>query len=1477
MADDTRIVAVLFVDLVDSTPIQVRLGDDATDRLRRRYFATLRDAITTHNGAEDSSAGDGMVATFEGSAVDAVGCAVAIQRNVVALNDHVSDLDLAVRIGVSIGELAQSDGEWHGLPFTQAARLESAAEPGQILVADLVRSLAGSRGGYRFESVGELQLKGLSEPVAASAVVWQPSADRPSVAMPTPLATLQRGSIVGRADSLAHLAGVWSDCLDGASRGVVVDGESGVGKTRLAASFAGTIRDGIVLFGRGDPDEPWGAFTQALRPVVAAASPEQLREAAGPYVSALTSIVPLARGRLPELGDDDGRAGAEVPAAVVHFLEQMSAVAPVLVVLDDLDRAHPDTLRLLDRLLSVPMRGRILILGLAQDSPELPNADPRRISLAGLTVDAVAELVEELRREGRGGEPPFPPDEIHRRTGGNPRAVIETVEGMLDLDAARPASDAGSRSVVVGRSEPRRRIAAAAAAAEQGRRAAVMVSGSAGMGKTTLIRDAVETVAAGALLGWGTCWHGEGAPAFWPWTQALDDLASAVGPTETARLAGDDRDVLSVLIRELGPAVESHADPERHRLLLLEASVRWLEALATERSVVLVLDDLQWADPSTLDLLNLLIATPTRARMLVLGSYRHDEVSADQRSRLAPVVQRAEHLQISGLTVEEVEELVGSISGPDVAAELAPELHRRTGGHPLFVSELARLPDVGRGGALPTAVSEAVASRLRLLPEATRTLLDAASVLGNRLLPDVLAAVTDQRPPDVIEGLEAALDAGIVTAESPADIWFAHDLFRETLYEELRASRRMALHAAVGSALADRAERGAAAAGDVARHLTLSASLGEPDVAIHWAREAAADERRRSGFVEAAAHLRRIRAAIASAGWNLGSEVVVALMMEEADDRARSGDPDQSRELLSQAAAFAETAEQAAEVALAVQRLGAKFGARRDEVIAQLEEARAGVAGRHPILEAQTTAALARELQHSVEDDRLRAGPLSERAIELGRASDDDGTLIACLLARHDALWKPGTGEERAELGREIATLATRMGDTDRLAEGLILEANGLIESGSPRFRNVLDRWFALMEQRDEAHDRYMVLTRRACVALIEGRRKDAEALMNDAAALGEQIHEPDTGNVFMSQRVALAQAMDDPEELRALAEDAVAWWTGVPILAHAVAAGAYAAAGDLEAAEREVDNVAAAGGYQSEGSYMRSVLVGHLAEAASILGDTELCRDLRVELEGLAGSCGMNGAVVAFAGPFAHPAAILAGALGDDERASELFDLSIATARRLGAHVWVRRSEEAALVQRSLQGAGQKDASSSHVATLERTGRIWTVSYGGESGSVNHVKGLVDILELVRRPGVEITALSLAGGAVTDAAREGVVDQQALDSYRLRLEEIDTELDDADRDADVGRAERLTDEREQLLEELRRTTGIGGRVRTDAGAPAEKARKAVSARLRDAINRLEGVVPSLAAHLDRSVRTGIRCIYDPAPDEPAIDWRIQE
>ena len=135
---------------------------------------------------------------------------------------------------------------------------------------------------------------------------------------------------------------------------------------------------------------------------------------------------------------------------------------------------------------------------------------------------------------------------------------------------------------------------------------------------------------------------------------------------------------------------------------------------------------------------------------------------------------------------------------------------------------------------------------------------------------------------------------------------------------------------------------------------------------------------------------------------------------------------------------------------------------------------------------------------------------------------------------------------------------------------------------------------------------------------------------------------------------------------------------------------------------------------------------------------------------------------------------------------------------------------------------------------------------------------------------------MQLAGGMMSGSSRQELIDLEALDAYRTRLDDLSTEIDQAETAADIGRVEILETEREQLVAEIRRATGLGGRLRSNPNDPAERARKAVSARIRDAIRRVDTVAPLLAAHLDRSIQTGLQCSYTPANDEASISWNVE-
>ena len=1028
-------------------------------------------------------------------------------------------------------------------------------------------------------------------------------------------------------------------------------------------------------------------------------------------------------------------------------------------------------------------------------------------------------------------------------------------------------SPTGSADDLIGRDRLIDRLGAAVGRVGEGRTATTFISGEAGIGKSVLLGAAAGmAIERGVQVAWGACLDGRGAPGFWPWTQALDQLVRERGQESVRRTIGDDAPLIASIVPSLGRSYGVEPT-ERGLLLAMDATTRLLSNLAADQPILLVLDDLHWADESSLRLLEFVVRAPPMTGIGLIGAYRHDELSPSTRQRLIDLASFAEHVPVEGLDVGSVQKLITDLTGDDVGEAAAAEIHRRTGGHPFFVRELALLGH--HAGAsdeqVPVAVREAIDRRISRLPTDTVQVLEATAVMGTELLPDVVAAALERPVVDVESAVRAAVEAGILT-RADAGTRFVHDLLRETTLARVEPAQAIVLHQRIGDALVRRRERGGAVpSAELARHFTAAIQSDGPDRAVQWSLVAANDDCAALAFHEAADHLRRVRSALTEASVELDEGQLIGVLVAEADALSRAGSSLEARGLLRLAADVAARAGDPicmARVALATTQLGATFATRRDEIVRDLDRALDAVRGVDDTWEARLSATLARELQHSVPEDRPRAGPLSEEALERGRRSNDPATLITCLLARHDLLWTPGGAAERAEVAREIVDVARESGDQDRHADGLLLLANARLELGSPAFEAPLESCLALLESQGQPRHRYTAETRRACLALLRGRLDEAERLIEQAAALGERLHEPDTGNVRMSQRLELVRSRADVGELRQFAGDALDHWTGAPVHAHAVAAGFLARAGDLDAVAHHVATVVDLGTWRADRSYLWSVLVRELTRAAIVLDDGELCRQLFDDLSPLADSCGVNGAVVAFAGSHAHSAGLLAAALGRQESSRLLLDQAATTYRRLGAIGWLAEARA------DVAGSAADNGST---ASMRRDGNVWHLEFAGKRSTVPHTKGLADIARLVSAGGSEVHVLDLVDAVDRSSGTGDMVDRTALESYRRRLADLEAAIDDAEVNHDPERRFRAEAERQALVDELGRVSGMRSRPREFANHPAERARKAVAGRIRDAIGKLDSVLPELSAHLQRTIVTGNYCRYRP----DATQWDI--
>lgn len=456
----TETVAVLFTDLVGSTELLSRLGDERADQLRQEHFDGLRAALQLHSGREVKTVGDGLMVAFA-NASSAIAGAVEMQQRVDARNRAGADEVLNIRVGLSYRECDVEGGDYFGRAVVEAARLCAHAVGGQILVSDVVRTLAGTRGGHGFTPFGALALKGLETPVVACVVGWAPVLPDPALATLVPVPSRLRSGptlgFVGRGAELSRLDAMFKQAESELERRVVlVCGEAGIGKTSLVGEHARDAheRGAVVLYGRCDeelgiPYQPWG---EALGHLVAHLPSELLADHVSGRGSELARIVPALTertGALPGSRSADPEAERYMLfAAVVGLLASVSSIAPVVVVLDDLHWADKPSLLLLRHVAStdVPMRVHVLATYRATDlAVGHPLADllaslhreagTERLELAGLDDGEVVELLERATGYALDQQGVDFAHALYRETDGNPFFTAEILRHLAETGA----------------------------------------------------------------------------------------------------------------------------------------------------------------------------------------------------------------------------------------------------------------------------------------------------------------------------------------------------------------------------------------------------------------------------------------------------------------------------------------------------------------------------------------------------------------------------------------------------------------------------------------------------------------------------------------------------------------------------------------------------------------------------------------------------------------------------------------------------------------------------------------------------------------------------------------------------------------------------------------------------------------------------------------------------------------------------------
>jgi DNA-binding SARP family transcriptional activator len=397
--------------------------------------------------------------------------------------------------------------------------------------------------------------------------------------------------------------------------------------------------------------------------------------------------------------------------------------------------------------------------------------------------------------------------------------------GTVPAAAAPPTvlSDgaAAVEDELVGRGGELPQLGAVLDDARAGRTRWVVLAGPAGNGKTRLAEEiAARARAAGGREAWGRCSDEDGAPAWWPIRQVV-------------RALGEDPDALLV--------PPSGVDTDAARFVLYERVAGALERAAGDGPLAIVVDDVQWADETSVRCLTHLAAALRGLPLVVALTLRDDEDPVVAQALLAAVAREGGvQLRVGPLAVAEVGELARRIAGESLSAEQVTELALHTGGNPLFVREYARLPSAERArGDVPLAVRAVLGRRLAGLDPEVVGVLRAAAVAGDAIEMDSLTAATGMDGDALADLLDEAADEHVlVVSPDTGGYAFAHGLLRQQLLEGIPTMRRARLHARIAGALAGDADGDAISRR--AHHLLAALPHVDPAEALGACRAAAA-------------------------------------------------------------------------------------------------------------------------------------------------------------------------------------------------------------------------------------------------------------------------------------------------------------------------------------------------------------------------------------------------------------------------------------------------------------------------------------------------------------------------------------------------------------------------------------------------------------------------------------------------------------
>jgi predicted ATPase/DNA-binding CsgD family transcriptional regulator len=875
--------------------------------------------------------------------------------------------------------------------------------------------------------------------------------------------------------------------------------------------------------------------------------------------------------------------------------------------------------------------------------------------------------------------------------------VAPAADASGSMAAARNPGD-----LFVGRENELALLRSAVEHALAGRGRILALAGEPGIGKT---RTAQVLAAWAEPLGlrvlWGRCHEEPGAPPYWPWQRVLRAYVEAFAAEILAEVLKDAAGHLAEIVPELVQRVTGvepvarSADPAQARYRLFDAIAGFWKRAAAHEPLLVILDNVHWADASSLRVLEFLASEIATSRLLIVITYRDIELTRAHplSGMLAELSKQSvfQRMKLGGLSLNETSRFIESATGETPSVELLAKVHDQTEGNPLFVAEMTRFlvreavlgADAstrlrGRSSAaanrIPEGIREAIGTRLNRLSPACNALLGKAAVIGRRFELRALAELPGDPGEDArAEAIEEALAAAVIEPTTePGAYQFSHALIRETLYDEIPATRRSRLHLRIGVVLeALHRDDLTPVLSALAHHYCAALPGGDAVKAVEYARRAA--ERADQLFAyEAAANLYRLglQAVEGAADARTRTRLQIAL----GNTLNKAGEtPEAAEQLLQQAAKSARAlglSEELARAACAFEETSWRPGLLGHAAVRLLREALPGLGEGDSALKAKVLSSLTRGLIFSGELEQAMA--THEQAVAMARRLGDTAMLAAALRSVLSARWQPERVHARMATTAEALRLSQEVGDDEQALDAWSWRLFDLMELGEVEMcQREFDAYIRQADKIAQPFYQYIGVSSRAMWALFHGQLEDSERHAKQALEFGKRMPSLDATGIFGVQMFSVRREQGRLAELAAPVEhfvratpQAATWRPGLALI--------YAELGRREQARAEFDRLAQDDFESVNRDALWLMSIVFLTDVCTLLGDAPRAailyrlllpfKDLNIVL---APNVGCYGAAARYLG-------MLAGVMARWTEAEAHFEAAMEMNARQSARPWL-------------------------------------------------------------------------------------------------------------------------------------------------------------------------------------------------------------